>query len=767
LFRYYENAKKSYVNIEKQVVGTLDNRCKPIFDVGMLLLCVTCLRARVSSGKNARQAVFNYMVSNSKICTSGVCLYISNIYDRCLCQGDIISPLYDFLMHVKELLIHGALDAARDITGLDASTTTEVINEYSNSIKRCLIEDFEERWKPFLFDLSIGKSSERESFTLCDDWLLPKSRYIQELFTNNDEPVEDDDSDATCDRATVPTSAKIDKSDDLYRHRICKDGTTAMNAYAQTNRGRVGRNQLKKTGIVDKYFVESERAKAAYRQAYDKSIKSRNSFRAGKEVNNADKKCQTVVKKLEREIANLEYMRRLDPKKSTNASPLHGMILGEVSELHPTGTPGGGNTTKWDYPVDPRVTIRVGSLANAAEIIQTIQHLQLGLNKVIQWYDAGVIGDKPKSMDRTETFVVDKSTGKTTTVNLSSSTETFLKYTYVATDSISNTPNTSLRQSARSTKQGVKNGTEYKLNGISVREQDGSSTESEENIQPRSTRYIDKEYSSEDSDSDSDEEDDEEDENYDARSNADENNDSNVQHIMTGETDSDNESVVVISNKPKTSRINAGINKRNKPNETNQRYNTRSKAPQTNRLDEAEEETDSDDNENAITDHPKYNKPQNRGKGKTTRRRNANRKKDTPGVASYPKTTADSHVKANRTKIESRQKTKKYDRVTYPTYSANQTHQRSGPHNVKITSKKNANIPARLKINHGLKGYNIENSLGVSSQRVAEEEEEENRKNGNRTGLSGLTNSGESDDEEEKPVVSSGKIIRVERSSST
>ena len=70
LFRYYDNAKKSYVNIEKEVVCTLDNRCKPIFDIGMLLLCVTCLRAKVSSGKNACQAVFTYMVSNPRRCTS-------------------------------------------------------------------------------------------------------------------------------------------------------------------------------------------------------------------------------------------------------------------------------------------------------------------------------------------------------------------------------------------------------------------------------------------------------------------------------------------------------------------------------------------------------------------------------------------------------------------------------------------------------------------------------------------------------------------------
>ena len=144
LFRYYENAKTLYLNIENKVVDTLDNRCKPIFDIGTLLLCVTCLRARVSSGKNARQAVFAYMVSNPKGCTSGVRRSISHACDRCLCQGDILSPLYEFLVQVKELLIHGALDAARNTTGLDASTTTEIINEYSNSIKRCLTEDFEE-----------------------------------------------------------------------------------------------------------------------------------------------------------------------------------------------------------------------------------------------------------------------------------------------------------------------------------------------------------------------------------------------------------------------------------------------------------------------------------------------------------------------------------------------------------------------------------------------------------------------------------------------
>ena len=61
---FYEQARNAYSEIENTEIAILDNKCKAIFDIGMLLLATLCMSTAKMKGKTRKRRMHSRLVSN-------------------------------------------------------------------------------------------------------------------------------------------------------------------------------------------------------------------------------------------------------------------------------------------------------------------------------------------------------------------------------------------------------------------------------------------------------------------------------------------------------------------------------------------------------------------------------------------------------------------------------------------------------------------------------------------------------------------------------
>ena len=60
---FYEEARKAYTVIQGKKIDVVDKKCKPMFDIGMLLLASLCVRAAKTKSKKKGENAHDSMVS--------------------------------------------------------------------------------------------------------------------------------------------------------------------------------------------------------------------------------------------------------------------------------------------------------------------------------------------------------------------------------------------------------------------------------------------------------------------------------------------------------------------------------------------------------------------------------------------------------------------------------------------------------------------------------------------------------------------------------
>jgi len=338
-------------------------------------------------------------------------------------QYSEILPLYNFLKTIDSILTSRIYNEAQQ---REEESANDIANSYAKSIKTCL-KQFDE-WKIKL-DRVINDNSKKAALSdIKEEWLYFRHESIDEMFaigqiSSNDDVSEETSTDTrkrSHNKAKTPTDKSLLKQN--------RDGPAA-GCHPISHRGRVCRNGMKKDKTRDAAFEKSNAARDEYR----KVVATRNVNDDGhlqvEKIHKAKKACESTTKRHDDEYCGVERMRRFPKDRMKESYPLYGMIYAEVNELFPSGSRGGGRSKKWDIPTDPRITIRVGSLASATEVTKTLRYVKDGLNKVIEWYDKGIIGHEGRPIDHSET-TRDEESGKSITVNVSSNYETFKKYTY-------------------------------------------------------------------------------------------------------------------------------------------------------------------------------------------------------------------------------------------------------------------------------------------------------------------------------------------------
>jgi hypothetical protein len=177
-----------------------------------------------------------------------------------------------------------------------------------------------------------------------------------------------------------------------------------MNVLASSNRLRGGAIQREKAMKLESSMTEINEVQ--------------------EEIKGLMKKYQELNGKYSDQFHNLVTMRRTS--ETTGESPLFGSVYAEVTDLYPSGGPGGGASKVWDKRQDPRITFRVDGLATKDEIIETLAHLRDGARTALRWYKNDILNAERKSYS--ETFEIPD--GSTRTVQIASNTETFGKYIY-------------------------------------------------------------------------------------------------------------------------------------------------------------------------------------------------------------------------------------------------------------------------------------------------------------------------------------------------
>jgi hypothetical protein len=224
---------------------------------------------------------------------------------------------------------------------------------------------------------------------------------IKHIYENKTIAIEESNQD----KAHIVSDRGVRSDDNNDGHPSTAINDTTKQNNAMSNRQRCGYDQKRVAIRMDSKKVNLDDLQAEMKQKFMQYMEA--------------------SKKYSDEYEIITTMRQT--KDMTTESPLFGTVYAEVTDLLPSGRPGGGSSPIWDKAQDPRVTIRVDGKAAIEETVKTLTLLRDGISKALEWYQDKTINDNNRNYS--ETFTTNDG-GAVKTVQVASSSDYFRKYIY-------------------------------------------------------------------------------------------------------------------------------------------------------------------------------------------------------------------------------------------------------------------------------------------------------------------------------------------------